>query len=297
MELIDVPRVHASAFRPPRLGGEPRVVLDAARNWAALHRWQPSHLRACAGERKVSVREVLGPPLNVYQKLAKGGKITFSQYLDWVLETADSSELQAIARAHLSVAELVEAVSAIEFECSYYLDIKLAELSAALLEDVQAPPWYRSEPVATLFWCGVLGTSSGLHFDVTPNCNVQVLGTKHFILFPPSQSDLLYWNRHGAHCGFDPNCSDFVRFPSARAARGWQCDLRSGEALYIPVGWFHQVTITSPWAANVNYFWPRPFPQGLIRPSLWRLLARRGWAQLRATLREPTESLAGQPHF
>jgi hypothetical protein len=285
MRLIDVPTVRSSEFSPPHFGGEPRVVLGIAQNWPALRRWDLTYLKACAGERKVKVRETAGPPRNIYQRLATGGRISFAQYLDWVVELAGSPDLEEIAGLHLSMTELMEAVSTIRFECSYYLDIKLAELSAALLEDVKAPPWYRSEPIATLFWCGVLGTSSGLHFDVTPNCNVQVLGTKHFILFPPSQSELVYRNQHGAHCCFDPNRPDLHRFPSARAALGWQCDLCPGDALYIPVGWFHQVTITSPWAANVNFFWRRPFPQGVVRPPLWGLLLRRGWAQLHVAVR------------
>jgi Cupin-like domain len=284
MELIEIPRVHVSQFRSPRTGGEPRVVLENVQHWRALRAWSPDYLKSIAGTSQVSVRETNGPPRNIYQNLAQGGKISFSQYLDWVLETANGEDFQALEKRYSTVSDIVRAVCNSGFASSYYLDAKLGDLSKDLLNDVQIPKWYKADPVDILLWCGVLGTSSGLHFDITPNCNVQVAGHKHFILFAPSQCRLLYRVRGGAHCHFDPNIPNFDRFPLARHAVGWRCTLRMGESLYIPAGWFHQVTVTSAWALNVNFFWPRPFPQGLITPSLWRLLGRRMWARFRARL-------------
>jgi len=218
----------------------------------------------------------------MFQNLAEGGRLPFSQYLDWVLETA--ADLGDIAGKYTEVSDITRAVYQSGFERSYYLDVKLAELSETLLNDVEVPDWYQVSPVDINFWCGVLGTSSGLHCDVTPNCNVQIVGQKHFILFPPSQSRLVYRIPKITHCRFDPNTPDFDRFPLARNASGWQCTLHAGESLYIPVGWYHQVTVTSAWAANVNFFWPRPFPQGLATPALWRFFFRRGRARLRRAL-------------
>lgn len=285
MDLIEIPRVHASNFRPPRTGGEPRVVLENARHWRAVGAWSPNYLKSIAGANDVSVRETIGPPRNVYQNLAEGGQISFSQYLDWVLETANGDDFRAVSEKYSTVSDIVRAVCDIEFAASYYLDVRLGALSKELLDDIQIPGWYEADPVDILLWCGVLGTSSGLHLDITPNCNVQIAGQKHFIVFPPSQSRLLYRISGGAHCHFDPNIPDFNRFPLARQAVGWRCTLRMGESLYIPAGWFHQVTVVSPWALNVNFFWPRLFPQGLTTPALWHLLARRRWARLRAGMR------------
>jgi len=281
---IEVPKVHAGAFRPPRMGGEPRVVVENVQCWPALQTWTPPYLRSVAGATQVAVRETIGPPRNVYQNLVEGGKITFAQYLDWVLEIAGGDDFRAILNSDSSVSAIVRAVCDSGFERSYYLDIKLGALSKDLLKDVRTPGWYRTDPVDAFFWCGVLGTSSGMHFDLTPNCNVQVVGQKHFIMCPPSNGRLLYRNQGGAHCRFDPNILDFEQFPLARDAQFWRCTLRAGESLYIPAGWFHQVTVTSAWAVNVNFFWPRPFPQGLITPTMWQLIARRAWVRLRAGL-------------
>ncbi|MFJ6769612.1 cupin-like domain-containing protein [Kitasatospora sp. NPDC091257] len=277
--LRAVPRVSRDDFRAPLRKGEPRVVLDNVRDWPALHRWDADYLRSVAGEREVTVRETNGPPRNVFQNLAAGGRTSFGRYLDWVLETAGG--LERIALSCSGAGEITRAVCADGFRCSYYLDAKLRQLSEDLLDDAPPPGWYRRGPIDTNLWCGVLGTSSGLHCDVTPNCNVQVVGRKHFVLYPPSQARRVYRIPQITHCRFDPNLPDYERFPRARGATGWQCTLDAGESLYIPVGWYHQVTVVSAWALNVNFFWPRPLAQGLSAPPLWPFLLRRGWARLR----------------
>jgi Cupin-like domain len=284
MLLRPVPGVLWSEFQPSRLGGEPRVVMDDVQRWEKICGWTPEYLKACIGHRDVPVRETNGPPTNIFQNLTQGGRISFGEYLDWVIESA--RYIITGVRAYGSVSDVARAVSRSGLECSYYLDAKLGELSPVLLAEAGYPDWYRCEPVDINFWCGVLGTSSGLHCDVTPNCNVQVVGRKHFILFPPSQGRRIYQVPGITHCRFDPNLPDFEQFPRAKCAVGQQCTLEPGQSLYIPVGWFHQVTVVSDWAVNVNFFWARPFPQGLVIPALWRFLLRRGWARMHVAMRQ-----------
>jgi hypothetical protein len=267
------------------------ILVDDVRRWESTRRWQPEYLKAVVGNREVAVRETNGPPRNIFQNLAEGGLISFSDYLDWVLQA--SEVLSQVVRGRTEIADLTRAICESKLECAYYLDIKLEELSQSLLKDAPIPDWYGKAPLDINLWCGVLGTSSGLHCDVTPNCNVQVLGRKHFILFAPAQHRLVYKVPSITHCRFDPNLPDYDRFPLARQACGWQCTLDPGESVYIPVGWFHQVTVASDWAVNVNFFWPRPFPQGLAIPSLWRFLLRRGLARVRGTVKRKVRT--GEP--
>jgi hypothetical protein len=120
---------------------------------------------------------------------------------------------------------------------------------------------------------------------MSPNCNVQVRGRKHFVLFAPAQTRFLYrYPQPDAHCAFDPTKPDFERFPRAHDAEGFECTLEEGEALYLPMGWYHQVTVVSPWALNVNFWWPRPFPQGLVTPSAWPQLVWRARRSVSAAL-------------
>jgi Cupin-like domain len=279
MILYEVPRISREAFQPSRWGGQPVVVLDNLPEWTAPRRWGPARLKAALGATEVAVREVIGPPRNVFQNLAEGGRVTFAEYFDWVLQIAD--DLVRLTGKPENIREIAAAVYASDIEVSYYLDTNLMQLSPSLLADMPVPGWFSRRPLDVNLWCGVMGTSSGLHADVTPNCNTQVIGEKHFYLFPPSQARRVYRVSGVTHCRFDPNFPDFGKFPLARAAAGWQCVLTPGESLYIPAGWFHQVTVKSGWALNVNFFWPRPFPQGLLLPYLWPFLLRRGWARTR----------------
>lgn len=259
---------------------QPCIVVDNIEKWKAPRLWSPQYLKVIAGNRKVPVREIKGPPRNVYQQKAASGGISFAEYLDWMLEVA-----QTRARAvETSTEDHPPGDTASDAAYSYYLALRIQDLSPLLINDIEVPGWYKRSPMDIFFWCGVAGTSSGLHSDISPNCNVQVSGRKRFILFPPGQSTLLYPVPRTTHCLFDPNTPDYDRFPRARNATAWDCILETGESLYIPVGWYHQVTVVSDWAVNVNFFWPRPFPQGLLVPVLWKILLRRSWARFRRAL-------------
>lgn len=256
MNLNALPRTHRGDFDPARCSG-PTIVLSNVENWKALRCWSTSYLRSVAGTQTVAIRVAKGSPQNIFHRLDKDIAVPFSQYLDWVSETAD--QLADIADRCLDVADISREVSSRNIDPSYYLDVRLADLSNTLRNDLVPPKWFQNPPCETLFWCGVIGTSSGLHSDANPNCNVQIIGCKHFILFPPSQVGLFDRIPGRTHCRFDPVFPDFQRFPLAAEADGFSCSLHPGEALYIPAGWFHQVTTTSNWAVNVNFFWP-PVP-------------------------------------
>jgi hypothetical protein len=242
-----------------------------------------------AGDTDVVVREVAGPPVNIFQKVAEGGRIRFADYIDWVLEVDEdvSGNLgpHELDRRDPPLSEVYRLVDLLRFESSYYLNASLATVSATLLDDVHVPDWFATDIEAINLWCGVLGTSCGLHCDLTPNCNVQVIGRKRFALFAPEQTSRLYRTSGRTHCRFDPNAPDFDAFPLARRAVQWECTLQPGEALYIPVGWYHQTTVMSSWAVNVNVFWRRPFTHGLATPGAWPHLVRRAKALALARLR------------
>jgi hypothetical protein len=282
-----VPRVHAKSFHVPSLHAEPRVVVDAAPTWPAVQRWNPGYLRDVLGESEVRVREVTGLPVNIFQKAAGNGWISFGDYLDWVLEidAEVSAQYTQTEASTFDMSQVYQMVAALGFECSYYLSGSIAEVSPVLREDICIPDWLGTDTRSINLWCGAFGTSCGLHCDLAPNCNVQIVGRKHFVLYPPGQTRLLYRINGRTHCRFDPNVPDFDRFPRARAATRWVCTLQPGEAIYIPSGWFHQVTVVSGWAVNVNAFWHRPFQHTLMAPALWPHLFRqaRGIAMQRVS--------------
>jgi hypothetical protein len=109
-------------------------------------------------------------------------------------------------------------------------------------------------------WIGPSGHVECLHYDPMDGTLIQLHGCKQIVLFPPSQTFNLYpypfyaHLRHGlklrswfSRCY--PDRPDFQAFPRLRQALQCRYDLtlQPGELLYIPAGWWHEVTsIDSP---------------------------------------------------
>jgi Cupin-like domain len=117
---------------------------------------------------------------------------------------------------------------------------------SALMDDVSARdelvqlvPGTRSADAVLHFWSGNRTLTVG-HFDTSHNIYVQVRGTKTFHVAPPSA-----WldgdaPLHAATGLFDRQCiDDDVR--TRRPSRWQAIELRAGDALFVPAGWFHFV--------------------------------------------------------
>jgi hypothetical protein len=248
-------------------GGEPRVLTFPSQTpHKAVPRWTIDYLNASAGDLEVWLR--CGDALsNIYRQPGPPIKARLREYLKWVTDPL-----------HATIGEADPGKK-------FYLDVPLAQLGSALVDDVSAPRWFASPPLIAVFWCGVLGSSSGLHYDDTPNCNMQVAGEKRFVLFPPRSGWRLGRLPRKTHYRFDPNASIGDQPPGTERLSGWETILRAGECIYIPAGWPHQVTTVSSWAMNVNFFWPLPPLQGLAHPSMWSMLLQKHTARLRKAMK------------
>jgi lysine-specific demethylase 8/hypoxia-inducible factor 1-alpha inhibitor (HIF hydroxylase) len=193
---------------------------------------------------------------------------------DW---TSIGSGVQTQSQPFRTYAELIRSGEA------YQQDIYLGKCS------LQATPLAESEPIADLtaqlaelglqqpasslnLWIGS-GHTECLHYDVMDGTLIQLHGSKQVTLFPPSQTANLYPYPFYAHLRHGlklrswfsrvyPNRPDLQAFPKLRAALKHRHDvtLNPGEALYIPAGWWHEVTaIGEDMVCSVNRFW-RVYP-------------------------------------
>jgi hypothetical protein len=110
-----------------------------------------------------------------------------------------------------------------------------------------------------MLWIGPGGTFTPLHFDLTNNLLAQIVGTKHLVLLPPSETPKLANTRHvfsDVHDVTDPDC--LARYPQAETARQYEVTLNPGDLLYIPVGWWHQVVAEdfSVMQTYTDFRWP-----------------------------------------
>lgn len=95
------------------------------------------------------------------------------------------------------------------------------------------------------FWIGPAGCITPLHCDYDDNVFAQVWGKKRVWLAPPHHDQYLYPKQANAilfGSPFDPDHPDLERFPLARQAALVCCEVQPGEMLYIPAGWYHQVS-------------------------------------------------------
>ncbi|MCI1005463.1 cupin-like domain-containing protein [Herbaspirillum sp. C7C8] len=95
------------------------------------------------------------------------------------------------------------------------------------------------------FWLGPAGCITPLHCDYDDNVFAQLWGKKRVWLAPPHHDQYLYPKQANAilfGSPFDPDHPDLERFPLARQAALVCCEVQPGEMLYIPAGWYHQVS-------------------------------------------------------
>jgi lysine-specific demethylase 8/hypoxia-inducible factor 1-alpha inhibitor (HIF hydroxylase) len=134
-------------------------------------------------------------------------------------------------------------------------------------------------------WVGPAGHVESLHYDPTDGTLIQLHGTKKIVLFPPSQTTNLYpfpfyvHLRYGLklRCWFSqvyPDRPDFAAFPKLQEALRYKHEivLNQGEALYIPAGWWHEVTaLGDEMVCSVNRFWRvYPIKRAVFSWPRWR---------------------------
>ena len=89
------------------------------------------------------------------------------------------------------------------------------------------------------FWLGPKGTLTPWHHDLTNNLLVQVMGRKRVRMAPPWAFAQM---RNSRHCFSDwGNEALPARDGTAETPPVLECVIGPGEAIFLPVGWWHQV--------------------------------------------------------
>ena len=91
-----------------------------------------------------------------------------------------------------------------------------------------------------LLWFGPKGTFTPLHHDLTNNMLVQIYGRKKVTLIPAMQVPNLY-NDRGVYSKADYPHFDPLRYPEMKKITPVDLILNPGDALFIPLGWWHCV--------------------------------------------------------
>lgn len=113
-----------------------------------------------------------------------------------------------------------------------------------LLEELRAPAGIIAPDLSTdaclHVWLGPAGTFSGLHHDHLNVLFCQVHGRKRFWLIPPFDMPCVY-NRRWLLSDVDVRAPDLERYPAFAQVSVREVVLGPGDALFLPVGWWHAV--------------------------------------------------------
>lgn len=123
-------------------------------------------------------------------------------------------------------------------------------------------------------WVGNEGIVSA-HYDGADNIACVVAGRRRFVLFPPNQTGNLYpgplnFTPAGAPVSLvDLKAPDFERYPLFKTAlaNAYSAELEPGDAIFIPMLWWHHVESLAKVNALMNYWWNGSAVKSATSPS------------------------------
>jgi hypothetical protein len=219
----------------------PILLTDAARDWPATRSWSPDYLRAAVGGTEIEYQG--DRERNARFELDKDAhrqRMAFDGFIDLITagETNDA------------------------YITAYNTTSNGAPL-APLYADLGTVPGildHRPGDKAGMLWIGPKGSFTPMHHDLTNNLLVQVVGRKRVVMAAPGEAPKLSNSIHVFSDISDILAPDVdpVRFPRRRDVRLQEVLLEPGAALFLPIGWWHQVYALdfSVSITYTNFCWP-----------------------------------------
>jgi hypothetical protein len=215
--------------------GKPVVITGNVNHSRALRRWTPTYLKSTIGSRRV----------NVY--------VSADGTFPGGMGPYDNNKYRNV---EMTVSECIDRMNGLKLDHvltlgeKCYLYQSPAEHFQDILGDLRDPPYLPEQlgPGVGFIqnvWMSGAGNVTPIHYDLSENLLVQILGEKRVLLWDPTQYPLLYLNpigtQHDRQSRIDVNRPDPVSFPRFVNAKALEHILRPGEMLYIPAFWMHCV--------------------------------------------------------
>ena len=230
---------------------QPAVMRGLLRDWPAVQAGCHSAARVVDYFKRFdaerTITAMVGPPAIkgrfFYSDDFKGfnfesKEVPFSTALDTFISLVDASQPPAIALQALDVPDIMPSF--------------VAENTMPLLGTETTPRiWINNRTVIAP------------HFDNNHNIACVVGGSRRFTVFPPEQASNLYIGPLLKTPGGTPISTvdlrdpDYTKFPRFRQAieSAQEAVLEPGDAIYIPILWWHGVESLDPLNVLVNYWW------------------------------------------
>ncbi|XP_073005547.1 lysine-specific demethylase JMJ31 [Typha latifolia] len=258
----------------------PAVFRGVVKDWEASSKWNPfdgglDYLEEKVGSAVVEAMTSKSAPV-FYGDLRSHERVPlpFSTF-----NTSCKSHLQHLGGVGGSsaVQEVVKETAYSEGTCSTSLkapdQFYLAQVSIfnaeneercsleILRKDIQTPIFLGTRVFSAInFWMNRARSRSSTHYDPHHNLLCVVAGCKQVVLWPPSACPFLYpmpvYGEASNHSAVDIQNPDLSLHPRAKHSKEYseKIILHSGDALFIPEGWFHQVD-SDDLTIAVNFWW------------------------------------------
>jgi hypothetical protein len=221
---------------------KPVVLTDVCDRWPAVKRWDENYLVEKLGD--VQVEVMAGRDRDSDYELNADShktKMSFAEYVAWVRSTSNSNDRYLVANNGLLS----------------------KEEGAVLWDDFDLDPRYlKPDPSrqSAFLWYGPGGTVTPLHHDSSNILFTQVMGRKKFIMIPTLEIHRVY-NNVAVYSDVDPLNPDLDQYPAFEGIERVELEVGPGDALFIPVGWWHHVSSldTSISISFTNFAFPNGF--------------------------------------
>ena len=211
-----------SFFRWYYAANRPVVLLDGMRNCPALHRWSPSYLKERFGNEFVEVMTERSHDQQ-YELNCERHKtrMPLRRFVDQVQSAGETNDFYMVANnrslENTGLRSLLDEIQ--------------------VFDEILDNSNRRSK---VFLWFGPAGTVTPLHHDALNVLLTQVVGSKLVTLIPSFELPLIY-NHVGVYSEVDLESPDLVRYPLFQQTSRMEVVLEPGQALFIPVGWWHHV--------------------------------------------------------
>lgn len=228
--------------------GRPVILAGEMAEWPALAKFTPDYLRGKIGGRTIEFQgeRTKSERFEMY-KDAHRREMPFDRFIDLIVQPGVGNDAYMTA---YNSAKNAEAIALLHGDLGFF---------DKFLDRAAAQPH-------GMMWIGPAGTVTSLHHDLTDNLIAQLVGRKRIKTVAAADVAKIYNHHHvfSEIADLDDPRIDHARYPLLKELRVYDVVLNPGEALFMPIGWWHQVksldfsvTIT-----YTNFRWPNEAYRG-----------------------------------
>ncbi|MBR9913203.1 MAG: cupin-like domain-containing protein [Algicola sp.] len=227
LDLQDIPRVQtitkeefiSQYFKPQK----PVVIERFIEDWPAYSKWSLDYMKAVAGDKIVPLYD--DRPVDYKDGFNEPhAKMKMSDYVDLLKKEP--------TKYRIFLWNILKEIPQLQNDYSY------PDFGLKLMKSLP------------MLFFGGSNSHTFMHYDIdlANIFHFHFEGKKQCILFDQKQNDYLYKIPHSLITREDIDFSnpDFDKWPALKKAKGWECELKHGEVLYMPEGYWHYMKYLTP---------------------------------------------------